>query len=89
MTRLTAVALFAIAAAGCTPTSMFIVPGDAPKLPEEATKAAHKSELPYRPPVQVSQLNVENAKAKAAELNDELDRDLMELVESRTSEKKE
>lgn len=87
MTRLTAIALFAVAAAGCTPTSMFVIPGDSPKLPEDATKATHKSELPYRPPVQVSQLNAENAKTKAVELNDELDRDLMELVESHDTKK--
>jgi hypothetical protein len=86
MTRLTAIALFAVAAAGCTPTSMFVIPGDAPKLPE-AAKPADKGEVRYRPPVQVSQLTAENAKAKAANLNDELDRDLMELVESRDAKK--
>ncbi|MFO0808082.1 MAG: hypothetical protein U0746_05625 [Gemmataceae bacterium] len=87
MTRLIPIALCGFLSVGCVSPMAFIIPGDGMKVPEGA-KPSDKAEVHYRPPVLASQVTAQNAKEKAADLNEELDRDLMDLVESQSREKK-
>lgn len=79
MKRTMLAAALSVAAVGCTPTMNFLSP--TPEVVRSAKPAEARST--FRAPVLANQVNPDNAKDKAQALNDELDRDLQNAIESR------
>ncbi len=88
-TRWMALALAGGLSGGCVPTN-FVVPTTAAAgaaAEKSAAKPSDGAKLVYRPPVTAGQVTGANARDKAQELRDELDRDLQAHIEANDAKK--